>query len=403
MTWGARRGAMAIAGMGSGARWGAVLVREELRKLWRPSMLAGLLAMCLVLNGVLLFGKAWLAPHTGEAAAVTRAVGPRMGAPMLEELDGRPASEARDLLAAAVASAQPTLSSYDARAYGERQAGRIGNPAVAGLMLAKYQRWAQRVDDAAAAGEDMDLYAGPATREVRTLLNGTLLPVVIAEASLIGAAAVLYLFELDARTRIEATLLTSAAGRRAVWAKVAAGVLAALGAYMVIAATTLGACIALLQIDGLAASHVASQFNVIVEGLSVRPVVMWADFTVGENVMATLAVGAALVLAACFAAFGTALLCRRRALPAAVVLGFVTVAAPALCQELARGGLWGAFSLVSLAPSSLLLTCYQWFTDMGMFALVPWHETWGACLSAVVCVAGSVCMYRVFCARSVAS
>lgn len=385
------------------ARWAVVLVREELRKLGRPALLAGLLALCLLLNGALLWGRSWLAPYAAEAAAVTRAVGPCMGASMEEELRRRPASEARQLLVDAVADAQSTLASFDADAYGAQQAARIDHPAVAALMASKYRAWSHRVREAAVTAEDMDLYAGPATREVRGLLNGTMLPLVIAEASLAGMAAVLYLFELDGRTHAEAMVLASAAGQRSVWAKAAAAVLAALASYVVLTLVTLGACVVALGLDGLAASHVASQFNVIVEGMSARPVVMWSDFTVAGNVAATLAVGAVLVVAACLAAFGLVLLCGRRALVAAGVLGIMAVAAPVLSQELALQGLWGAFSLVSLTPPCLLLTCYQWFTDMGMFALVPWHETWGACVGAGLWAVSAWGVYRAFCKRSVAS
>ena len=224
---------------------GLSLLAEELRRIVRMPLLVALPFAFLVLNGALIFGNSWLFPHMAEVASVAQLVGVHMDQEFLDAVMARPATGVRDQLAWSVSHAQGTLAAFDAGEAGTAAAIDMDAPLASRLVASKYAAWEDRVDAVRASGQERDVYGAAYTFDVHQFLFGTLVPVVILEASAIGMAALLALCELDERTGARSIALSSPVGRGVVATRLTASLIWALTMYAAFAVLTFGAVAAL--------------------------------------------------------------------------------------------------------------------------------------------------------------
>ena len=174
--------------------------------------------------------------------------------------------------------------------------------------------------------------------------------------------------------RTTQTVCASRTGRKLFLWKIAAGLAAALALYLLIVAMTLGVWFALWDYSGIWDASVSSGFNQLTDMMVARPVLTWADFTVGGYLAAELVLGAALtIVIALQAAFVWVV--TRRVYLAALLLIVVCLGSLAVPSVLAELRLWTACAVCTFQPVLMALNSIGWFTEMGMSAFIPWQET----------------------------
>ena len=150
------------------------LLRYELRKLFRLPALWVFLALCLALNGLMIFGNAY-GRFFYETSDVAKVLGQRVDAGFLDGLAALPRTENTDALWEAVNGMEDVFQSYDVSelsAYYEYQVRQ--SPRMVRWIHGKYEKIALRVRALAGSGAGMDLYAGPMTHDSHQFLFGTL-------------------------------------------------------------------------------------------------------------------------------------------------------------------------------------------------------------------------------------
>lgn len=376
------------------------LMAAEFRKLAVMPVLAGFLVLSLIFNALMVAGSSYLVPYVRAAAEVTRSFGGRIDETMREAFAAGATEEERALLGDAVATAENIFVGMDTSELSAHYAAALGPSPLADLMERKYQALQVRVDHLAATGAALDLYAGPYTHDVHQLLFGRLMPAVIGEGALAGIAAALLLQEVERMAGTRQMLFSSAVGRRIMLVKLACAVAVGLACYVLLAVVTLGGAIFFLDAGDLLGANVSSQFNFLVEGTFIKPFMTWGDFTVAGYLLATCALGAALVLMAVVVASAWGVLFRD-AYRTALALAVACVSMPVISDVAARMGVWEVYTAASFLPVNIWLRAWAWFTDQGRFSFIPWHEVVavGAGLVAMVAMAGW--SYRRFSRRDV--
>lgn len=376
------------------------LMGAEFRKVATAPVLVVFVVLSMTFNGLVLAAASYMAPATKVAASVTRSFGGHIDVAMQAAFAEGATAEQEELLGDAVRTAENVFDGMDAAALGAHYADRVEPSPVAGQLRRKYATLQGRIDHLAQTGVALDLYAGPVTHNLHQTVFGSLMPAVMAEAALIGAATVLLLHEMERVSGMRQTLFSSACGRRVVLVKLVCAMLVALGCYALLMGLVLGIAAVMFDLGPLLGSSVSSQFNFLVEALMVKPFITWGDFTVAGYALAVCGLGVLLVLIACMAASVAALLCRD-AYRAALMLALACVAMPAVVDLATRAGLWELVSAAAFLPVNVWLLAYAWFTDLGRLSLVPWHETIALAVDLCVMMALVAVVYRRFLRRDV--
>lgn len=361
---------------------GLSLLVEELRRIVRMPLLIALPFAFLVLNGALIFGNSWLFAHMAEIASVAQRAGVHMDREFLDAVAVRPASSARDQLAFSVSHAQAIVAGFDAGEAAAAAASDMDTSLASRLMASKYAAWESRVDAVRASGREWDVYGATYTFEVHQFLFGTLVPVVILEASALGIAALLVMSELDERTGARSIVLSSPVGREVVTIRLAASLMWALAMYAVLVVLTFGAVAVLFGWGAGSAwgSSVSSLFNVAVDGGFARPFVTWSDCSVGSYLMWSLLLGLGFVVLFCLTVQVVLLVTGCRAVLAAAMACVLLIAPLGMQAACALNGWRTARALLHVFPTPLLAVSGQWFTDLGLRSFIPWQE-----VAAVIC------------------
>lgn len=384
---------LAALGAATSRSLGLSLLAEELRRIVRMPLLIALPFAFLVLNGALIFGNSWLFPHMAEVASVAQLVGVHMDQEFLDAVMARPATGVRDQLAWSVSHAQGTLAAFDAGEAGTAAAIDMDAPLASRLVASKYAAWEDRVDAVRASGQERDVYGAAYTFDVHQFLFGTLVPVVILEASAIGMAALLAMCELDERTGARSIALSSPVGRGVVATRLTASLIWALTMYAAFAVLTFGAVAALSGwgIGPAWESSVSSLFNVVVDGGSARPFVTWFDCSIGSYLMWSLLLGSGFVALLCLTVQAVLLATGYSAVRAAVTACVLLIAPLGAQAACALNGWHVARALMHAFPAPLLSVSGQWFTDLGLRSFIPFQE-----VAAVICgIAALWCMHPV--------
>lgn len=255
----------------------------------------------------------------------------------------------------------------------------LGDSPAGKWMARKYEKLQPRAEHLAESGAALDFYAGPITESLHELLFGSLFRLILGEAAVLGMLAMLYLLGYEDIQRTTAAVCASRTGRRLYRAKVLAGLAAAGGGYVLLAAGTLGVYFSLWDYSDIWSSSISSGFNRLTDMLYSRPVLTWADFTVGRYLAAELALGLVLIAVFALLAAVCGTLVRHTYLAALtlIVLCLGGLVAPSICGE---AGFWTLYALFMFGPVLVLLNPGGWFTELGLNGFVPWQETVTAAL-----------------------
>lgn len=354
------------------------LIVYEWRKLLRLPTLWVFLGLCLGFNLLLIFGQAFPdRDFFNQVSATAEVLGQRMDPAFHRGLAAMPPTEHRDALLPAVAGAEDILEDYDTDILADFYADVVkSSPLAQKWMTWKYDLLASRVAHLAQTDAAMDLYAGPATHGSHQFLFGTLLRAVLCESGILAMLGTLYLLGYETMHRTQGLTCTTRTGRRLHWIKVLAALCASVGLYLILVTGSLIPYFLLYRYDGIWNASVSSQFNYLTDLLLTRPFLTWGDFTVGQYLLAFLALGAGLTAVFSLLAAVWGILMQNTYF-GALGAGLLCFGGLGLTSLLGEAGLWVPYLISTLQPATLWLSCGGWFTELGLNAVLPWQETIG--------------------------
>ena len=350
------------------------LLKYEWRKLARMVSLWVFVVLCLAFNLFYISTNGCYRQSFHEASQTAVTLGQRIDDAFLESLSGMERTKYQDIILNQGQEAANVFASYDTAELTEFYSYWLGDFLAEDWIARKYEKLSIRAGHLAQTGAALDLYAGPITGDVHSFLFGQLMRIMLVESAILGMLSMLALLGHEEINRTTQTVCASRTGRKLFYWKLLAGLIAALALYVIIAAVTLGVYFTLWDYSGIWSASISSGFNQLTDMLYSRPVLTWADFTVGGYLAAELALGAALsVVIALLAAFVWVVV--RRVYLAALVLIMVCLGSLVVPSVLAELRLWTAYAVCTFQPVLMALNPNGWFTEMGMSAFIPWQET----------------------------
>lgn len=372
------------------------LIIEEWKKLFRLPALWGFILLCLAFNALLIFTNTFGSDFLNDTSKDAAALGRHIDQTFIDTLTKMPQTDNRDLLAASVSELDNLFEYYDVNSlsqYYEKQV--TESPLAVRFIQRKYSKVTERTEHLAETEAALDLYAGPMTHDSHQFLFGTLLRAVISEGCLLAMLGMLYLLGHEHLTRTEIVFCTTRKGRKLWHHKITAGLTAGIGYYLLLTTLTLGLYFSLWDYSGIWSASVSSQFNYVRDLLIVKPFITWADFTVSGYLTAFLIMGAVMTVLFCLLA-AICGLCIRNTYLAAMALILICTGGLSLTIAFANLKLWVPYLISNLQIMCLWLAQNVWFTESGLNAFLPWHETVGACINLIILGLSTVLSLKYF-------
>lgn len=365
------------------------LTMYELGKLVRLPALWVFLALCIAFNVILIGTETGGRELFNEISHITSGLGQRVDEAFYDAL---PEGDVGDILRQITAEMENIYTDYDIGKLSDFYEETVKkSPTAVDLMSRKYKFLEARRAHLAKTGAAMDIYAGSAynlTHNSFHFLFGTLMRAVLLESGVLGMLSVLQLMGYERQYRTMLMVYSTRTGRGLCRRKIIAGVIAALGLYVILTAITLSVYFALWDYSGVWSASVSSQFNYLTDMLYKRPFFTWADFSVAGYLTAELILGGALTAVFSLFAGLCGVVFRSVYAAALAIMLFLlgSLAAGSFCGSV---GLWVIYLLLGFLPVNLWLCVGGWFTELGLSAVIPWQETVSAVLNLALLGVGT--------------
>ncbi|NLO85607.1 MAG: hypothetical protein GX096_09295 [Clostridiales bacterium] len=380
------------------------LIRWELKKVSSVPMFAVFLVICFCFNTLLVLSSRFDHDPDEYAAYVTDVtgeIGGQMGAAFDLAASDIPASTRRDLLIAQTRGAVDILDDYDAaqiyHVYSEVY--QVSGSADERLEQ-KFIALGTSVKKLAELDASLSVCAAGMTKPLLDSLFGTLCRAVITQGMLLAVLIALYSCGYEGLSRTETIAYSTKTGRSVQQSKLVASAIASLAAYVLLALASLAVFEVVWELGSIWNASMSSQFYYVSSVGVSFPFLTWSPFTVGGYLLATLLLGAAVVLIFHLLGFASGLLVGNTYY--GFMLGFVgcvlNFGAIMVCGD---GGLWTLYQLIQWTPISLWWGQTLWFTGLELGTVIPYQE----CCSAMGCllIIGLVtlCLYLRFTKKDV--
>ena len=354
---------------------------NEFRKVIRFIPMWGCLIFCLFTNLILTFNAdgADGFSRMSEALAITGTK------PTIESVATLPDGEIKEELTAIAFSDESLYDTYDvsselAPGYLKKVAN---SPLAVSLLESKYSEVQYRVDHLAHVEADKDVYAGSYTSTGYKEFFTSFLPALTAESSILAMLLTVYLFSYENNTKTYYLIACSRKGRKVDIYKAVTALTSSLLFYVVLSSISLLIYFAHWNYEGVWDSSISSMYNIIGDAIVEKPFITVVDLTVGQYILATLALGSALVIISVLFSSVIGLLVKKT-----YVAGLLTLIVPAfgvfLSSIFSKAGLWGAYLLTSLLPVNIWTSQQVWFTEGGLNAPFLWYETKGLIAGLII-------------------
>lgn len=365
------------------------LMVYEWKKLIFFPALWGFLCLCLVLNILVIFNTS---PHIRDdfqkISRLTARLGQQVDGTFSEKLaEDIPSEKAAEKLLPYLSEMTDIYEAYDTDSLAKYYTGiTAASPAAIRLISWKYNLLQSSVNTLAARDAAMDLYAGPATPYSHEFLFGTLIPMITAESILLGSLAILWLLGRERQNKTALAFAATCTGRKLQGIKILAGTLAVLTLYYCLCGISLGLYFTQWDYSGIWDASVSSQFNVVSDLLVQKPFLTWAPMTVARYLWAMLLMGGILVLIFTLTAAAAGTLISNTYMAALGLIAVYLAIYTALGVS-TGAGFWLVYFILCSSPVSLWLSMDVWFTEMGIWSVIPWHETVCCTLNLVLILA----------------
>ena len=336
-------------------------------------------ALCMIVNGFQL-GELAAGPVPDQVKYVSEAIDTagtaRMGEDWEKGIQALPQSAWKTSLIRDTAGKTDIFEGYETahifELMDEGQSMRFSGW-VRKQMIEKYEKLQASVDRLAESDASLDVFAASLSAYVAGSAQN-LVQSLVLEGFILAALIVCYLTGFDRVSGTEGIICATRTGRILRRARFTAGALQLL---CLMAAAGLAAFAAFrfcLDVSRMTDAGMSTQFLGRLVGSEFVPVITWVPMTFGEYMLASAALGMALVLGIYVLFYGIGLAARNSygtflGLAAAFILNLALVT----CAE--EEHIWAVFELAQWLPFSVWKVTLFWFTDMLENALLPWQET----------------------------
>ncbi len=366
------------------------LIGLEIKKLLLNKVLYLFIGACLIFNFAIIALTSDERDFVSYVSETVNITGDQANAAFLEYLNAQPENPFRNRLIANCADAEKIYDSFDAVTMGKDwyyDEYYTRAPFLTGLLMKKYEKLNNYVQQLNLANADLSVYAADATNKVHDALFTYVLKSLLIEGFILISFLTIYTMVMERQNFTTAIVYCSRRGRSLVKDKmVAAGIVNAC-CILFLYVITLLILFSVWDLDGIWDSNVASCFHKVRDDNLPfdKPFLTWASFTVKEYFVASLLLE--IILLAVWQLISSCvsiLVCHSAngfLINAAILISPYFLSVFFVNQEL-----WWLFYLNTFSISMLTLHQHLWFTDLGVYELIPWQEVWSAAIHLLVCV-----------------
>lgn len=256
----------------------------------------------------------------------------------------------------------------------------------------KYGEVGEAVKRLSRAGADQSIIAAEKTTQLYEAIFAVLVKGLLMEGLLLIAFVIFYLWSFENANDMGGMLYSSARGRRLVRDKMISGMIFCVCALFLLYGISLAALFIRLPYKQVWGGYVSSVYHFVVDLFLPfdKPFITWFPIKFGGYL------GLSLLLSVFIYFFCFCLVWYLVAKSASVWKGIIILCAILLCPVVLSGVFasllwWWCFSLNNLTISMLVCNSHLWFSEMGMYELVPMQEVWSLLLHLVL---GAILLYR---------
>ncbi len=366
------------------------LIGLEIKKLLLNKVLYLFIGACLIFNFAVIALTSDERDFVSYVSETVNITGDQANASFLEYLNAQPENPFRNRLIANCADAAKIYDSFDAVTMGKDwyyDEYYTGAPFLTGLLMKKYGKLNNSVQQLNLDNADLSVYAADATNKVHDALFTYVLKSLLVEGFILISFLTIYTMGMERQNSTTAIVYCSRRGRSLVKDKMVATGIVNACCILFLYVITLLILFSVWDLGRIWDSNVASCFHKVRDDNLPfdKPFLTWASFTVKEYFVASLLLE--IILLAVWQLISSCvsiLVCHSAngfLINAAILISPYFLSVFFVNQEL-----WWLFYLNTFSISMLTLHQHLWFTDLGAYELIPWQEVWSAAIHLLVCV-----------------
>ena len=366
------------------------LIGLEVKKILLNKALYLFIGTCLLFNfSMILFtsGERDFVSYVGETIDV---VGDQVHAAFLGYLNAQPENSLRNRLIENCIGTEKIYDSFDAVKMGKDwyyDEYYTGAPFLTGLLMKKYAKLNDSVQQLNVDNADLSVYAADATNKVHDVLFIYVLKSLLVEGFLLISFLTIYTMGMERQNSTTAIVYCSRRGRSLVKDKMMAAGIVNACCILLLYAVTLLILFSVWDFGGIWDANVASCFHKVSDDNLPfqKPFLTWGSFTVKEYFAASLFLEMVLLAVWQLISSCVSILIHHSA-KGFFVHAAILISPYFLSVFFVNLKLWWPFYLNTFSISMLTLHQHLWFTDLGVYELIPWQEVWSAAIHLLVFV-----------------
>lgn len=373
-----------------------IYLLTELRKIFSFSLIWIFIVLSISFNFMLIFLDATDSHTFNNLSKALEITGHSIDESFTIKLENVPTGNTKEILEEGLNTSKNIFLDYDSKVLSDFY-GKVlkDSPLARKLMEKKYDLLQSSINRLSNTNAAMDFYAGPFTHYIHQMLFGKIIKAIVMESMIVALLSALYIMGYERFYNTENALMTSRIGRRIINWKFIAAIISGLTFYFIIAFITLAGFFSKWNFSGLWNSNVSSQFNYIRDMLFVRPFITWGNFSVLTYFLSVITLGGGLVvILTLFASIGN--LITGNTYKSALILVTLIISGMGIQSVLADLEFWTGYFIFTFSPFSIWLSLNGWFTELGISAFIPWHETVGVVSNILFFGLGTLISKRFF-------
>lgn len=349
----------------------------EFQKLLEQRIIVVFIGLCLVFNLLMIINLGFDQSYLKDVTEFKQSQGRFISPTSIEMAKKLPFSKNQQRLINELSEAEDIFSQLS---YKELEQQVLDHYQVKGKMSQnlekKYQKLEPVIKNLSQEKASLDIAAAGDTMNYFTYIRNVLFRMILLESIIFAILIGLYSSTSEKLTKTEALVFTSKWGRKIQFSKFLSGLGLALLFYLLNTCVGLFSFYMLESLGDLWQSSVSTQFHINIYSPEILelPFITWVPLTLWAYIMAAIILGLFIVIFVYGSQFLVGLYFNH------IFKGFVfTIFLIALHKLLMlyafKLGWWSIFTGLNFSPIAIVENQSYWFTEMGIFSIIPLQET----------------------------
>lgn len=343
---------------------------------------------CLIFNIILIIltsGAHDYIKYVGEAVDIA---GDQIDDSFMEYLETQPENVLRDRLAESCRGAGKIYDVFDTQAFFRNYYNEhyLETSFLVRLFHAKYKKLDESVRLLNSVNADLSVYAVETTNHVHGILFTDVLKALLVEGIMIISLFTIFCFGIERQNLTDAIIYSSKKGRMLVKHKVVASGAVSICFVLLLYIVTLTLFFTIWDFNGIWNTNVSNSFHYVID-LNLpynKPFLTWISFSVKEYFIASLLLEMAVLVSWWLVSSCIGILSSHSAKGFMILAAFF-ISPYFLSRFFEILHLWWLFFINTFTISMLTLNQHLWFTEMGVFEILPWQEVLSVLIHLPVC------------------